>query len=567
MRTAFEDGRGAIVFHPTPDPAVTIVVTGMGSAPHLLGCLRSVAHSDPSVPFEVIVSLNRPSPQLIDALGNEVEGVTVLTSRVNRGFGGACNQAASLARGECILFLNDDTVVDHYWLRELVDMLRDRPGVGAVGSRMLHLDGSLQESGSFLWSDGSTNSAAGERDNPAGDYRWARAVDYCSAASLMVRRSVWERLGGFDDDYYPAYYEDVDLCLRIWALGIEVWCQPTSVVWHHRSTSSARGFRDFLMARGRRILREKHAATLAAQPDRTGDPVLDEEAGQRHRSGGAIRLLVVDDRVPDGALGSGYRRMADELAELAASGSFRIDFHATDEKVDDAGELARRGIRLLDGELDDHLRRPHVHYGAVVLSRPHNFERHGSAVRRWQPDAALIYDAEAMYFRRTDRHAALAETTGERTRLRHEAASMRSSEEALVRRADRVISICEEEAALARAVTGAPPVHVIEARLHGIEPTRRRYRDRRDIVLVAGWLAGPDSPNADGLLWFLRRASSRSSGPGSRGSGCASPASARRTTSSSTPPRTCASRAGSPTSTTSTTGPGWPSPPSGSAPA
>ena len=108
-----------------------------------------------------------------------------------------------------------------------------RSGCAMAGSTFLHPDGSLQEAGSILWSDGSA-SAAGD-GFPDGFMRFERRVDYCSGGSLLLRRDVWEALGGFDDRYYPAYFEDVDLALRASDAGWEVWYQPLSVVRHARS--------------------------------------------------------------------------------------------------------------------------------------------------------------------------------------------------------------------------------------------------------------------------------------------------------------------------------------------
>ena len=208
-------GHQAIVFPDCPDPVVSIVTVGFGRAPHLLSCLASVAMGVRSIPYEVIVVLNGTSESVSTELARRVDGVKVAASRVNRGFAGACNIGVSMASGEFVALLNDDTIVEPGWLESLVDSLRRRPQVGAVGSRLLHSDGSLQEAGQVIWNDGST--ACVGRDLPEENhaYEWARRVDYCSGSSLLIRRSTWERVGGLDESFFPAYCEDVDLCLRI----------------------------------------------------------------------------------------------------------------------------------------------------------------------------------------------------------------------------------------------------------------------------------------------------------------------------------------------------------------
>ena len=150
------------------------------------------------------------------------------------------------------MLLNDDTIVDRYWLEALVETAEARPTISAVGSLFLNVDGTLQESGSLLFADGSTTAVSGNGTGVAHRYDWARRVDYCSAASLLVRKTTWDRLGGFDEIYYPAYFEDVDLCLRIQEIGHEVWLQPLSRVRHIQSASIDAPYKIFLTLRNRK---------------------------------------------------------------------------------------------------------------------------------------------------------------------------------------------------------------------------------------------------------------------------------------------------------------------------
>ena len=227
----------SVCFEETPDPVVSIVVLGWRSAPHLLDCLRAVSRIERTVSFEVIITLNEPTPELVRDLTDKVHGARIIQSRVNLGYGGACNAAVEVAVGRYIVLLNDDTVVDRNWLGALVESAEARPSISAVGSLFLNVDGTLQESGSLLFADGSTLAVNGRGTGVAHRYDWARKVDYCSGASLLVRKSTWDRLGGFDEIYYPAYFEDVDLCLRIQEIGHEVWLQPLSRVRHIQSAS------------------------------------------------------------------------------------------------------------------------------------------------------------------------------------------------------------------------------------------------------------------------------------------------------------------------------------------
>lgn len=477
------------------------MVIGWGAAPMLLDCLDAVERIATDYTYELIVTLNEPDPSLLSTLSSSGIDTTLVTSRVNRGFGGACNAAASVARGRYLLFLNDDTVVDRKWLQSLVDTAEARPQIGAVGSLFLHPDGTVQEAGSFLWADGTTSAAA---DAPELQYRfnWARRVDYCSAASLLVRRTTWDQIGGFDEVYFPAYCEDLDLCLKIMELGQEVWCQPSSVVHHFRSASSSRPYREFLMHRNRSLVIERWWHVLADRVERSDDPVNDEEEAMWVAMDRPNRILVIDDRVPEASLGSGFGRMVDTLSELLETRDHQVTLFPHDQSGLGGTQLASLGLRVLRGDLVHHLERSATRYDVIIISRPHNYGRYGALVRQTQPEAVVVYDAEALYFRRTDLQASLETDPVARRRLTLEAKEMRLDEERYFADAELAVCISDTEADFARSIAGSADIRIVPADLVGPSPTERPFDERRDVILVASWLAGTASPNADGLRWF-----------------------------------------------------------------
>jgi GT2 family glycosyltransferase/glycosyltransferase involved in cell wall biosynthesis len=460
---------------------------------------------DRSVTFEVIVTLNEPHDQLVNDLKQHMTGARIIQSRVNLGFGGACNAAVRLARGRYIVLLNDDALVERNWLGPLVETAERRPEISAVGSLFLNIDGSLQESGSLLFSDGLTKAISGAGTRVAHRFDWARRVDYCSGASLLIRKSIWERLGGFDEVYFPAYFEDVDLCLRVREIGHEVWLQPLSRVRHIKSASVDDSYKTFLTFRNLRHFVTRWSHVLEDRSENAGTEESIEESSIWIGMGKPNRILIIDDRIPSSSLGSGYGRMVDALTDLTSSGDHFVSLFPTATGVGDRNELCQLGVRILEGDLATHLSQPHVEYDVVIISRPHNYVLSGELVRKHQPQAIVIYDAEALYFRRILQQAQLTEDPKENERLRVEAAAMERSEARHFADADHAVCISEAEASFARSLDNAPPVDVISARLMDPKPTFNPFPARSDIVLVAGWLAGVTSPNADGLTWFLQK--------------------------------------------------------------
>ena len=139
----------------------------------------------------------------------------------------------SVAEGEIVVFLNNDTVPIAGWLPPLVRTLLDRPKTGAVGGKMVFPDGMLQEAGAVIYSDGTgANFGKYDLDPDAPLFNFVREVDYCSAALLATPRALFLDRGGFDTRFCPIYYEDTDYCFQVREAGLDVVYQPESVIIH-----------------------------------------------------------------------------------------------------------------------------------------------------------------------------------------------------------------------------------------------------------------------------------------------------------------------------------------------
>jgi GT2 family glycosyltransferase len=458
--------------------------------------MRSLAANLPAdIPVETIVLLNG-ADDAVSARVRQVAGITVLTADVNMGFGEGCNYAARHARGEFLVFLNDDASVEPGWLEELLGAADRDLDAGAVGSLILSPDGTLRESGSAISCDGITTPIGRGEMTDGSRFSFARRVDFCSGCSLLVRRWAWERLGGFCERYYPAYFEDADFCVALRALGLHVIVAPASRVRHQEAATATRDFRDFLIAHHRPTFIARHEAWLresAVPLELTG-----VGAAMLWASGGPRRLLIIDDRLPNPRSGSGYGRMWQTVQELAAS-NYALTFCACENNPRLRPELERAGVEVVGRPLEDHLAEPDRLYDVVLISRPYPFRRFASVVRDRQPQAALVYDAEALFHRRLLRQA----TYDPDPAIQQEAADVRTMEVAIAGECDDAVCVSDEEAQFFRQhgtphrVTIVRPL--LPARLSGAS-----FRDRSGAVLIAGWLGGPRSPNADGLNWFVR---------------------------------------------------------------
>lgn len=219
----------------------------------LLPALESLAYED----LELIVVDNASKDETARFLRDARPRfpIRVIRNPVNATYSAANNQAAAVATGDLLWFLNDDTEpAGPHVLGHLVGRLLDDEGLAAVGSRLIYprrsrrrrygtpdrpADLTLQHRGiTFASLDGRIKARnLGKGEDPLGpDATTPRDVPAATAASLLVRRSTFEAVGGFADGYdYGA--EDVDLCMRLRATGARIGYEPQAAIWHHESAT------------------------------------------------------------------------------------------------------------------------------------------------------------------------------------------------------------------------------------------------------------------------------------------------------------------------------------------
>lgn len=246
---ALDHVEGAADGTPTPAPDLSIIVVSYNTRELTLTCLESI-RAETRTPHEVIVVDNASSDGSAEAIAERFPEVTLLAETVNHGFGPAHDIAMAHARAPWILLLNPDTVVLDRALDRLLDFARSRPEAGIWGGRTLYGDGSLNPTSCFaqmtLWSilcrvlglNGVFRSSSLFNPEYYGDWRRdsEREVDIVTGCLLLIRRTDWDRLGGFDPAF-TTYGEEVDLCLRARAAGFRPRITPDAEIIHYGGAS------------------------------------------------------------------------------------------------------------------------------------------------------------------------------------------------------------------------------------------------------------------------------------------------------------------------------------------
>jgi GT2 family glycosyltransferase len=479
-------------------PRVTFILVSYGGRDLVVHCLATLAEHTP-VPHRVIVADSASPDGTGEWLERNLTDATVLRMSDNLGFGAGCNLALRHADTEFVCFLNADVEVTDGWLAPLLAMLDARPEIAAVAPVMLNPDGTVQEAGSVIGGDGWCRAYAEPEDT-----LFPREVDYASAACLLARRSAVNAVGGFSPEYEIAYFEDVDLMLSLRAHGWQTWLEPASRVVHQRHGSSGSARAEELMRLNHATFTRRWPAELARRAPVVG---LDEEP---HRMWwlrdhlAPYRVLLIDDRVPQPDRGRGDgRTMAVVDAWRAADPRARVTFYAVsaDRAQQCAPALRAKGIEVVWG-VEDPARWSATRaglYDVIVVFRPHNFAGVGEPVARHQPQAALVYDAEALFHRRPEQHFGTTEDLAARRGFAVEAHALREQEVRAFSWADVAVCVSEDEAHWARRVAPGTSVHV--ACYPSTVPDHVPGRDgRAGIVFFGGFDATPRTPNEFAVL-------------------------------------------------------------------
>jgi GT2 family glycosyltransferase/protein-L-isoaspartate O-methyltransferase len=488
------------------NPVVSVIVPVHGKWAYTRQCLRFLGGHLVSVPFEVIV-VDDASPDDSAAKLAACEGVRLVRTERNLGFIGACNLGAEHARGEHLFFLNNDTEVTESWLDILMRTMDSDERIGLVGAKLVYPDGRLQECGGIVWSDGNGWNLGRDGDPDAAEYNVMRDVDYCSGAAILVRAEVFRRIGGFDERYAPAYYEDTDLAFAVRAAGYRTVVQPKAVIVHHEGVSNGTDVSAGIKRHqelNRRVFVEKWADTLAAEhlPEATPRNLwLARHRGERGHFGPLV--LVKDYQVPRPDFDSGsvrIRRILQQLVELGCRVVFFPGNHARLEPY--TTDLQQIGVTVLPAP---QLQQAFVaeagsEISLALLSRPQIAWSLVEELRTSAPQCVVVYDTVDVHFLRLQRQAALAEEQdrpAEAEALRRKAFASQQMETGLVRSCDFTLVVSEAEQELLHQHVPEADVRVL-SNVHNVDGRSSRPEGRADVLFVGGF---DHPPNADAVLW------------------------------------------------------------------
>jgi GT2 family glycosyltransferase len=489
---------------PTVDNVTTsIIIPAYNNYRETYKCLKSISTATELKNIEVII-VDDTSTDRTPRMLKRIAGAVVLRNERNMGFIRTCNRGAEVARGQYLVFLNNDTIVTPGWLDALVTTFKDYPDAGVVGAKLVYPDGRLQEAGGIIWSDASAWNY-GKLDDPDHPrYNFVRDTDYCTGACMMIPRMLFKQLGGFDTHFAPIYYEDTDLAFKVRHAGHRVIYQPLSRVIHFEGLTSGTDVQVGLKAHqvtNQIKFRTRWQRRLRLHPDSPTTPVrVVRDHGPGVQAPGHI--LVIDHRLPTPDRDSGSVRIF-EMIRLIRQRHFHVTFIPSNLQVHSPYKesLQRIGVEVIHhpyyNSIGEYLERHGEEFDMVILSRAEFAARYFVDVKTHAPRAKIVYDTVDLHFVRAEREAKI---TGKQE-LGRIAAFRERQELWLVRHCDVTLVVSPVEKTILENKCPGTDVRIIPNLIVVDERPIPDFDARSNIIFIGGF---EHPPNVDAVLYFCR---------------------------------------------------------------
>lgn len=481
-------------------PLVSIIIPVYNQFEFTYQCLKSIKENTSELAYEIVVADDVSTDKTMK-LAQFIKNIQIIRNKKNLGFLKNCNYATAKAKGKYLLFLNNDTTVTKGWLKPLVTLMEQDERIGITGSKLVYPNGILQEAGAVIWSNGDGWNYGRNDISNKPEYNYVKEVDYISGAAMMVRRSLWDKIGGFDEQFAPAYYEDTDLAFQVRKEGYQVVFQPKSVVIHYEGmsngTDTENGIKKYQIENKEKF-KKKWTKELRKQCDNPSELFV-----ARDRSQDKKIAVFIDRYVPQ------YDRDAGSKSTLAYIRAFlqmgyRVKYIPEDFQADEIYTvfLEQLGVEVLTGSfyllnIDQWMKDYGKHIDVVFSNRPYTTYKFLDVLKSSIKGKLIYYGHDLHYARQMQEY----KLSKDKSLLAH-ANQMKKLEYAIMEQADVVyypsyLEI-EEIAKEAPDVNAfAIPVYVYD------KPNKIKPLDaslRKDVIFVGGFA---HEPNVDAVRWFV----------------------------------------------------------------
>ena len=481
-------------------PLISIIIPVHNQFKYTYHCIASIININPILPYEIIIAddLSIDNTKIIE---NFIKNIIILHNEKKYNFLINCNRASKIAKGKYILFLNNDTKVNKEWLFYLVNLIENDEKIGMVGSKLIYPNGILQEAGGIVFNDGGCSNYGKGYNADFPEYNYVKEVDYISGASIIIRKSLWDTIGGFDERYSPAYYEDTDLAFELRKHGYKVMYQPKSVVIHFEGISNGKdikyGIKKYQEINKYKFI-EKWKNELISQENKNNTFIA------RDRGYNKNRILIIDKYVPNFEKSAGERCTFNYINLIKEIG-LQVTFIGNDfQKIEPyTSILQQNGIEILYGNiynnnLENWFKNNLRYFKYVYFQRPDITMIYIDLIMKYYR-GKIIYFAHDLHYIRLYREYNI---THDEKKLQ-ESKNFEIIEDKIFSKADIIHVVGNYELNILKSkyqekIIRNIPLFFYDNLLTNIE---KDFSKRNNMIFVGNFL---HSPNVDAILWFSK---------------------------------------------------------------
>ena len=478
------------------DPLVSIIIPVYNKLGYTFSCLNSLMENIKDIPYEVIIADDNSTDETKN-IENYIKNIKIIRNKKNLGFLKNCNNASKFANGKYILLLNNDTNIQPDYLKYLLELIESDEKIGIVGSKIIYPNGILQEAGGIIWKDGSSASYGNGDEPEKYRYNYIKEVDYVSGCSIMIKKKLWDDIGGFDERFAPSYYEDSDLAFEARKHGYKVLYQPKSIIVHFENISHGNNA-PHLLANKNTFYKKWSKVLEKGHFSKDKDFFL-----ARDRSFNKKTILCIDHSVPTPDRDAGSKTIYQYL-ELFCELGLNVKFMPDDFLYNAiyTPKLENMGIETLCGKyyynnFKKWLKENAKYFGFVLLSRPDIAAKYIDLIKTYSKAMVLYYGHDLHYIRELRRY----ETEKESTILK-ESEKWKKIEFNVFNKADIILTPSINEKIIIDNNSSDKKTKVVPPFFYdNFNLINKTFAERKNIIFIGGF---NHTPNVDGILWFLR---------------------------------------------------------------
>ena len=491
---------------------ISIIIPVYGKWEYTTSCLSSVYKLNTKFPFEVIIMDDCSPSSVPEKIKNFADdnkfNLKYLRNEENLGFIGNCNKGSDFAKGEYLIFLNNDTYVSPEWLDTLISTFLEDENVGVAGSKIIYSDIKLQEAGGIIWNDGTGMNFGKGKDPKHPKYNFKREVDYVSGCSFAIKKSLFDETGKFDTDLKVAYYEDVSKCYEVREKGYKTIYQPKSVLIHHEGVTNGRdeneGIKRYQII-NKEIFHRKHLKNLDLKKNQYNK--LKEQRNSLfsneifHRE----RIIIIDNCIPTPDQDEGSLYMWNLINFLKEEGNL-VKFIPTEELYETRthyfDKLRQIGVECATlpfySSVDEYLEENEEFFTLAIVTRVNNYENYAKSVKKYNKNARIIFNTIDLHHLREMRQANLEDNQ----KLLHKAQATKKTEINCIKDSNTTIVVSSKEKDyLLSQDKKTDNIKVLPLLRDTIQFKENLFNKRKNSIFFIGNFN--HAPNVDGIEYFV----------------------------------------------------------------